>query len=466
MIFDPGSLLKAKADEISAKGGGKLPSLRALCRDYAISFRDLREAAHHFVAEGKLERIPGRSGFYTPGWSVTENERNPNPATLEQRIQSAIERGDFLPGVLMPGRKELCARFHCGLPALAQALNLLEHLGFVYREGRKFRVSGGKSPGERAPMVVVAPTIFVSYPEPFRRFQLAVQRCSESLGWGSPSLHVQKKKGQGQEFLDYPGALILVNPGSLFGDATLKTGLKSRKAPLAWVDFAGGEGFAASRRDIIVNSSSRVAGETMGRYLIQKGYKRIAWLGRRHSDGVPSWASQRLEGLKRSLFKVSKKLHLEEFDTFLNRERPQAGGPRAEKEIADYREANVLPDMMHRMASGRAFGHRMQESIARGAQKLFAHLLGYEFDVWVGCQDGIAAAAAHFLQREKIPEPRPAIIGFDNTPVSALMHFSSYDFPWEEMGVQAVRHFAGIHQSVSSRPRLILPEGRVQERLR
>lgn len=236
---------------------------------------------------------------------------------VARSLERDIYSGVFTRGHQIPWSKQLTDRYGTSYRTLRAALQHLCELELLERHGRGYRVRPLHASAPGAAITLVAPMAsfrgegfwgpITGYP---RQFEIAVRNCGlrptrigfsydEAVtGFTDPdTTHPAAERDWAHDsVLGYLFVLTLYAPAAI---AALHR-VASTGKPVAVLDLQGryhhGRYRFSPNVRVLSLADSFTGGLAVGRYLVDRGHKRAAFV----SHDTPSWVAQRLEGVRKA----------------------------------------------------------------------------------------------------------------------------------------------------------------------
>jgi hypothetical protein len=343
----------------------------------------------------------------------------------------------------MPPRKELMARYGVSYRMLRRALELLCRDGTLRPERRTYRVRETHSePNQSLYLFVGSPT---SYKPSHVHMHTVERECAKANLRLIPLRH----RWQGSRFVferedlfspeQLATAIGFMVWSICFHEqrcADLLGILRRFDKPVGILDERHGYHrrpipFANRRVRCAVIAVRADEGAALGRYLLDRGHRRVLYIGHGTADAV----EPRLEGLRRAYARVG------------------------------------LPDAVPAVHLPQSPGSRRADSAAQGELRdRLAAFLERSVDVGgvtavVGYNDVLALAAlGHIRGRGTAVPGRVSVVGFDDSHEASLAGLTSYNFNSEAAIALLVGHVVAGPGRRSGGPQVDLVEGYVTER--
>jgi DNA-binding LacI/PurR family transcriptional regulator/DNA-binding transcriptional regulator YhcF (GntR family) len=481
--------------------GEKLPTLETLAVAAGVSRHTMWKVIAALVDEKVLITKRG-SGISLAGEGEGEIKQRDSLQNISRQVTEAVLAGDFLPGTMLPPLSKLQIRFNACYRTMHKALMTLVSRGILAHTGTRYTVPLLHAPGSTLEVVLINEeqitnerklSMIPVSEQQAQKIGISIVRHEYSLLKPFNTVELRRISSR-----DTVAGFIVDFWGMNTADRgkylqSLLTILYTTHKPIAIIDQVGdlelAEPLHSSGRVRVFTIAARVAGEEVGRNLLNLGHRRAAFLT---SMGGEIWSQRRFAGLRQifeaagrpensvtfhdagtlpeasalvcaaarlspgeieCLFlrlqageefkqllerveQTSKKLQMsaQEIEWMRRHVKPaidlcKAGGEPALAESVRARIFTVLGDRIHR----------------KFLQPFFRKLLeDPSITAWVAVTDGIGRAALHFLHENRIDVPgRISVVAFDNEVGSRLENLSSYEFDMPGLLHQTMSFAAG-----------------------
>lgn len=458
-------------------GSLRLPPIHSMAFDAGVSPVTLQKAVAGLVQAGKLNSRP-RGGT----WIVTENNTGAKPEprfsrgaspirtlqkweTLCVTIGRDIINGAFGPNdAILPTAKELADRYSVCHRTLNKALHHLASTEVVIPDKRSFRVPGVVTRTEYRGTVVLAATgdpagnLYLVSPRIEEHLRALEQECSR-IGIRLAVCAIAPDTGElSSSGGDTYTPERLLRRADVLGMMVWPLGVESLpfsdllhrlavvEKPVAILDEVGvgipwGPGLSPRHVRTYCIAQNRLAGHSVGRYLLKLGHRRIAYISPTHNN---HWSQERLCGLIEMFETVGVEdgvvpitLDASSVEQFVRENSPVTDWARLK--LGRPWKGTVSPLLTHPL--GRFHYHAatavndqaLAGSLAPLLEKALHH---HDATAWVLANDTGAILTLDFLGRRHVNVPKEiSVIGFDDSPDALLSRLTSYSFN----GAAAVR---------------------------
>ncbi len=414
------------------KDGEMLPSVRKLMKTFGVSSGTIQSVLKQLSEEGHIYSIRGK-GFF---WGKAPNaddlaqllsktvHRETILERLEREFATDWEKGFLDPNKNLPLAKELSDRYNVSQTILRKFLIHKVNQGILVRRGRLYAFA---SPLKTKTVKNFSQILFVTRCNSWGGFtaesereldflRLVYQTAGEQhfklilLGINEESGKLIDRSGKICRLTDYPNAI----------GAVLSTLLVQKPLPLLQL-FYGVKypvsvwweqplqdippRFLSKNNWAFFNSTfGEIPGQQMGKYLLQKGFKKVCYFSPYHNS---SWSKDRLTGLQNSGIEVTAFTDDEFASPWDYKEIARAQAPRLSVEI--YARNLVKKKLLK-----------------------FAKDVPADCNCWVCVNDEVAGLFYEISDEGECNLPGektdPNVFGFDNSAESYLLRIASYDF--------------------------------------
>jgi hypothetical protein len=421
------------------EAGDRLPVLHKLAAEAGVSHVTMLRAISESKVRGDIAARSG-SGIYLAGTPMVRKiasaaqpaERNAfRWERTAWRLEQDVLAGVFTPGAYLPRGKELCARYGVCASTLGRCLRRSMARMLIKRERRWFRVPlpSGQVGQASIILVSVGPGRFIK--------PIWDQRHMWNM-YGLETACIRAGLGVRKVFYAYVRSSLQVSDGKgppytrkelsgIQGFAILNRGLQGLDyrrylhslarydLPVSVVDEDGDvveamEGDVPKNVRVFRLGFSVEPGCVAGRFLLELGHRRIAYISPFHAD---HWSINRLKGL-RSAF-------------------AQAGLPDAVASCTTNRldnQPSLDPTFIPSQSRGVRRTPEAHETILSTlAPELRDILRRREVTAWVAANDEIGFACRRFLKNARVAVPqRISVMGFDDSYLALFNDLTSYNF--------------------------------------
>lgn len=447
-----------------AEGRNRLPPLATLAAGAGVAPGTMLSVVRELRDEGVLRVSHGTGTTIVDG---APPPRRVGPATvstgvsggrkwdmLRRRIERDIVNGVFLTGELLPTSKELMARYGVCEHTLRKALRALVGTQRIAWERTRYRVAGRSRHATGGSSVVLIAAgdagghFRVVSPRTMEHMYILERECVRH-GLRLVVLGLDPSRGL---LRDYSGAGFRAEHvgrlGTVLGvvvwtiamapDAVrhLADGLSAARTPVCYLDESGEDnalkGLVPQRAVVYRMANNRTAGYDVGRALLDRGHREIAYVSPVHDA---AYSRQRLGGLREAFTDAGVR-----------------GGVRdivgAESDLLAVDDATAPADFIPRQAGGgmdavsRRTGHELfttarHETLHHATHRLVSHATPpAACTAWVAPSDTVALACLDFLESSGRGVPGDvSVVGFDDSYTALLHRITSYNFN----GAAAVR---------------------------
>lgn len=438
---------------------GRLPSVRNLARHCSVSPVTILRAIDVLKNEGVLQ------GRWGSGYYATKEKKSIHDGAADLENHNTVERtvitikkdiieGKYQTHLPLPSIKQLTAYYNVSYPTIKKALAILTDENVIKRSGSRYYFFTGQTKSRSRIAIIAfglaknAVKIETERERNFYRllFNAAMQQnvileticCNDYLDEpqfytpdDTPLVHYLKSKNV---------IGIILSSYHMKDSAECLRKLLVFNIPIsAWVEdhrilrMVDYHGPAKKKLSFFDSSYSILPGYEVGRYLIGKGHKRIAYISPFHKS---PWSQNRLAGLKKAAMVYQ------------------------DIRIIPYVSTEYLNDyfFMIKITGESSFGKKLVSGVAERLHPFLRNRIAsiqYEHDIllrdnmiftvceefineaskdssitaWVCANDHIAVLITDYWNYCSVPlSQRPALIGFDNSFKSFERNISSYEF--------------------------------------
>lgn len=430
----------------------RLPSVREISQALRLSSRDVVAALEQLRREGRIETRPG-SGSWPNGHLPTPPSRDTSRVDLIDKIREQIASGLHPTGHALPSAKSLAALWNCHPQTVRKALNILTGQGTLARDGRQWIVPRpGSSRHRQAERILLVGSANETG-------DLRMDSDREIDFWREISTEISRNGLESSRRI-WDGEPLQIPAGTIGlivstwhqpeSTPLLEAARATRRPVCTWLeglDDATLQTLSHHHRLHLHDvAHSQQAGRDMGRHLLERSVRRLAWIS--PFQGA-AWSRSREAGLRQSL--EGRRVPLRHF------------GLDRISEWDFVAPAWSDPDLwetLHTTRLDALTGQRSHPVIAQAAEQLglrwlmdalephLERALDWGADAWVACNDRIAALIKEWLVRRGRWDPNQLLLaGFDDSGLALRHDLTSYRFDTTAMARSMVR------QILSYRPR-------------
>jgi len=129
--------------------GNRLPTIRALSRNFGLSKSTVQKSLKSYIQDGRLTAIRGKGLFVTSRMpqprNLESNHSTSSVLSIADALTEDIAAGKLKHGEALPAVKLLARQFKAGQASVTHAYQMLQQRGLVRRVGKKFWVGGLQS---------------------------------------------------------------------------------------------------------------------------------------------------------------------------------------------------------------------------------------------------------------------------------------------------------------------------------
>lgn len=449
------------ADEEGLK---MLPSLRTISKRCGVSVVTVARAIDQLKKEGSIVSVWGKGLF--------KADNLPHRSTRDSRLESKkqehkysriirelkkdITNGKYPTSFPLPAKKQLARSYNVSYPTINKVLSSLVEDGILKRSGSKYLFFTNRTVHRQRIMVIALG---------FTAGTIKIEREREktfyrSLSAAALNMSVDLEIISYNDYLDTPRFFlpdghilesfikkneicgIILSSYHMNDSAECLRKLICTGVPVSvWIEdrrilqSVSRYKPKYSRLTFFDSSYSSIPGRDVGKYLISKGHREIAYISPFH--GSP-WSQNRLEGLMKAGLsaQISWKVH-PCVDTKYSHDYAFMEQVLEKTPFGKSFSAAEITNKIQPFLSGRLDSMKYEYEKLRRDDLIFSccrPLLDKAASVpavtaWVCANDLVACLVADYWDYNSIPfEKRPALVGFDNTFESLEKKISSYEF--------------------------------------
>jgi DNA-binding transcriptional regulator YhcF (GntR family) len=467
--------------------GDRLPTLETLAHVAGVSRRTMAKAVAILVAENLVTARRGR-GIVLGAGDTDSTEETGSSRSIVRLITEAVFSGEFLPGMELPPIAKLQLRFDSCYRTIHKALATLTRQRVLVRTASRYTVPTALTHGVRTEIILFNEAVYdndrqratVLITENLtQRMGVKFLRYEHSVSMPVNTVEVQRlvnREGVAGFMIDFWGVDMAERAGHF---NSLMSVLYACRKPISVIDQVGTlkleEPLRSSSRVREFTIAAHVAGEDIGRALLDAGHQKVAYLT---TTANQPWSQRRFVGLKRLFARAGRpdsaiiqceaaalpgsyaplvcgaaRLSRKQMELLLRPRLPKsefeqmivvtaeiaemlnipAGESRRIRDqlqtIIDLAKAGGDPSIID-VIRDRLFTHIGSQIENRLLTPFFQNLMSdRSITAWVASREGIGLAAHAFLETQmKNKAGVPALVSFDNGPQATMAGLSSYDF--------------------------------------
>lgn len=443
------------------QGKERLPVVGELARTAGVAPATMHKALRWAAEQGLITTSHGKGTRLCPHNTqrVAPYPDPVSPGRLKwERVAYALRRdilnGRYVVGGELPTIKELRGEYGAGYPLVKKACERLVKDGILTPFGRSYRIAPSATAPTSSAIVLVAqgsPDGALSVKSP--RFEEKIRTLERLCTQRNIRLRVVPYHKESQTLFDEGGkttAAALVKRHSILGfmfwsiDINREEGMElirrmhSTGIPLT-VLFESSGGYdprELSRRyprvrffDSVLNEP---AGYRVGRYLLEKGHREVAYISPSHAAG---WAQQRLAGLQRAFADAGLCGAVHAFTSDKDGKYSYIpSGYDWHHPRVHQRPAPFVTRFRVYEATAVTYMQESVDTLLDRAARLS------RITAWVGSSDAASALCLDYARRHRLTIPTAiSLIGFDDGQDAVRLRFTSYNFN-PAGAVQAMLH--------------------------
>lgn len=414
----------------------RLPSVREICQAMRISSRDVVGAFAWLRQNGHIETRQGSGSWPTgslPPIPPIQSGTRPYTSDLAHELLERIQDGRYPTGTAVPSAKTLAREWNRHPQTISRILDGLVVAGSLEKMGRSWKV-----PRPRSAKTNRLGNCIVLVGASDDHGALRMDSDREVEFWRDVSLEASRNgldtvrqpwKSGSIEVPPSALGLIVSTWHSLDVSELLQETAKTRLPVCTWLEGLKGPKDPAitghPRLFVHEVAHSKRAGHDMAAHLIERGFRRIAWINPFQSA---SWSRSREEGLHTTLEAGGARFRgfgidaLTEWD-FIT---PAWSDPdlwnqlstTALDSLTDGRSRTIVAKAAEQLGLGR---------LTRSMSNALEDALAWKPDAWVASNDLVARLVKDWLTRRGAWD-RTALVGFDDSSDALRQDLTSYRF--------------------------------------
>ncbi len=491
--------LRKVVSEHRRRGEARLPTVTVLAAQAMVSRNVLLRALDDVSSTEGLTRRPGSGIRIGPSCVSAVSAREPSKPRwqlIAEAVDRDVELGLYPPGSPVPTAKELRIRYGGCYRTLRRALLELQQRRVVVRRGANcvfpspapehssgsvLLVAAGQSDGSITFAGQRSTELYRSLCSIVSRHRVGFVPYSY-FSWDDELFDTVDKRVTTWKQIAARRTVL----GAIFWNAGMPRPenyvrmirrLLRLGRPVAVIDEVGeadyGREFAGTMRPLVISlATGPLCGQVMGRYLVARGHRRVAYISHHHAL---RWSEHRLTGLQQSVGSTATPLQVvpavsTELDYFVphmqaHTERYTSSLSRPVEHLVrqvrkTFTDAAHAEDELRRALAGMVNADVTWNML----WPLFERAMGdHGVTAWVCANDKTAVAALSFLRKHN---KRIAVAGFDDSIDAFLANVTSYNFDLQGVAHAAVRHvlFPAARERGGEALRTVEAEGFVVQR--
>ena len=437
----------------------RLPSVRNLSRLCMVSLVTISRAIAILKEEGLLEGGWGR-GYYIAGRRRPLSKQTADQTTGKAKKVALMLKNDIIEGKYpthqpLPSIKQMSVQYNVSYPTIRKILEVLSKENIIKRNGARYYFFTNRVQ-HRPKIAIVAFGIGINSitieTERERTFYRLLSNAAMNHTVILETVCYNDYLGDPQFFTPDNSSLenylnsnritgIILSSYHMKDSAECLRKLLSFNIPIsAWVEdhrilrLIGRYNTNQKKLSFFDSSYSMLPGFEVGRYLIGKGHRDIAYISPYHES---PWSQNRLSGLKKAAHSCSD-VHIFPFvcDQYLN---DHYFLLKVIKESSFDKNCSVrkISEKLHPFLRSRISSVRVEHDtllrdnlIFTECEKLIVRAsTKSSITAWVCANDQIAVMINDYWNHNEVPlTRRPALFGFDNSFKSFERNISSYEF--------------------------------------
>lgn len=462
--------------------GGWLPSVRQCVKQTGLPTRIVRQAIEKLRTMGWLQILPNK-GLVRPGYARLEKEElEPRRSfhSVADRIITAIQAGTWADLPRLPQSQELQSVFGVSAPTLRKALAVLHKQGVLERSGGGWRI---RESTDQAALDTLSEIWLVIAVNGGRirmdshreiEYMRAVEEECRTRALQLRLVGVEQESGKmsGLPKEKHRGVPV----GVLFSPWHMQDAVAALRKVVAW-GYPVSVWLEMENPEMWTNrwktkpgmaffsiGYGKSPGREVGRYLLERGHQRVAYLSAFHGS---TWSKDRCLGLREVMGNVEECVDVRFSNDWSFRDR-------IDEETWFRTETRKLLPPQWTRAAIKGEGISMQKwrdalgDLARDCdiigvmEPLVQKAMESKATAWVFSNDalavfGLSLCIENGVSREKWPE----MVAFDNSPASFRNSIDSFEFGTRAMVQGMVRHVLAPSNPVFTSGKIHYPKGYV-----
>lgn len=464
------------------QNGERLPAVKEMARSIHINIHMLNRALQKLCDEEKIT-IVNRKGIFAgrnaplPALRRIKGAKPKHEivrATLEQDILHNVFKTDLLPSIT-----ELKRRYGVSTGIIRSILLALADEKVVIPFNRRYRLPDRSTKNTNATIVLISRGLSENnesisiFNDRFKEgiYALEIECRSHRLNLAKIGIR-QSDSGSLSKRLksvtDPFGYILWINGLSTDTIFKILSELASHDKPVALIDESGIAKLPfAHHRFKIFSMAGLSAGKQVGRYLLTRGHRHIAYISDRHEE---LWFQQRLQGLTDVYTKAGfplgvKPLLCEREDFPPARDHARNALVRSIIKQVSHHAPLMLWSVEQELAWLVHHAPEAEFRYNRLTKQFALALQDKTITAWVGANDFIAVSALHYLQLHGHDQKKkPALIGFDDAKIATAQNLTSYNFSFPSIIEKALTYILNPQHKYYWNKSSIECEGIIMER--
>lgn len=438
---------------------GRLPSVRNLARQCSVSPVTILRAIDVLKNEGVLQGRWGRGNYVAEKRKslqdgVADLEKHNTVEKILITIKKDIIEGKYQTHLPLPSIKQLTAHYNVSYPSIKKALAILTEDNVLKRSGTRYYFFTDQTKSKSRIAIIAfglaknAVKIETERERNFYRIlsNVAMQQnvileticCNDYLD--EPQFYTPDDTPLAHYLKSNNVIGIILSSYHMKDSAECLRKLLSFNIPIsAWVEdhrilkMVDYSGPAKKKLSFFDSSYSILPGYEVGRYLIGKGHKRIAYISPFHKS---PWSQNRLAGLKKAAMayqdiRIIPYVSTEYLNDYFFMVKIIGESSFDKKLVSE------VTGRLHQFLRNRIASIQYEHDILLRDNMIFTVCEEFikeaskdsSITAWVCANDHIAVLITDYWNYFSMPlSQRPALIGFDNSFISFERNISSYEF--------------------------------------
>ncbi len=446
---------------IENTGETRLPSVRQLARQLGVSPVTILKAVRALKQEGIIEARWGKGNFIVDNKTRKTDADTYHPISISKAEKTVMAfKNDLIQGkykthMPLPSVKQLTSFYNVSYPTLKKALDLLCEENVIKRSGAGYCFFTARA-RPRTRIAVVAFGLGINSAKIVTERECNFYRLLSAVAVENnldmeiicyndylkePKFYTPDETKFGDYLQKREISGIILSSYHMKDSAECLRRLLRFNIPIsAWVEdhrilkMMGRCGSARERLLFFDSSYSTLPGFEVGRYLIVKGHKNIAYISPFHKS---PWSQNRLIGLKKAAASTpGARIHPFVSEKYLN-DYSFLAEVIDEAYFEKHFNIKEITDKIRPFLKDRIYSLKYEHDILLRDDLIFTVCREFitkasedeSITAWVCANDHIAALITDYWNYSSVPiAKRPLLIGFDNSFKSFERHITSYEF--------------------------------------
>jgi DNA-binding LacI/PurR family transcriptional regulator/DNA-binding transcriptional regulator YhcF (GntR family) len=445
--------------------GEALPALKILAHNAGVSLQTMWKAAHALQQSGLLKSVKGHC--YIVASQLPDRQSDSANAKLEdgelarstqlwQRVQERIAKdilgGNFTPAAQLLSVKELQSRYNVSFRTLKKALHECVKSGIIEAHQRGYRARSLVPKRSHARIIVIGSQLQDGFIKLGMHDELLLRICEEECARARVNVElagIQSRDGSAVcELIAGGRPLSFTSDDSVLGylyianviadlHGSVINSLSHTGKPVSIYDEVGCRQNLRSLPSmrnacIFRNTTSLIPGRQVGRYLLELGHKKIAYISPFHQY---AWSRMRLKALKDIFNEAGLDDGVVPFVSeldFITDAKAHSHVSRLQKYYVNWQKdipQPFVPDFNDCMAYMVKWGTTWGEQRMQMEPVFDSIRTDTGITAWVFPSDFLGTVAQDYLRQRNINVPGDiSIVAFDNSSRALKHRLTSYSF--------------------------------------